>query len=535
MKINRRHFALQIPVAAVGTSLLAPVLVAKAQDSATPSASPADTVGPAIPSEVTEFANDWPVWHGNLAATRAAQNSTITAENAASLEVIWRYALTGSGPYGAIVAPVLIAGDVVYAQDSASNVYAIDRESGDLIWKAEIEETNVGPNGLALGYGMIFGPTGYSGGAFALNAETGEEIWRTTIAGIELEYTFGAPAVRDNTVYFGTMSGYDGRGHGALYALDAATGELKWAFNTVADNAWGNPALNSGAGIWYQSSFDEDGNVYFGTGNPGPTPGTAEYPNATSRPGANLYSSSMVSLDPETGAVRWYYQDRPHDIIDHDFQNTPILAKVDVYGEEREFAIGSGKTGNVAAVDAVTGQLIWKIPVGTHNAYGDGLELPEDGSEIQAYPGLYGGVEFGGAYEDNILYLGVVEMPSGFSANGAFDEAASDYNAATGLLYAIEASNGQILWTVDLPQLPFGGVTKANDVLFVPLMNGTFNAYSAADGTLLFNDQAGAGFAAPASISGDIVIGAAGGILFGDYPEGIERATEIIAYRVATA
>ncbi len=529
--MNRRTFgALSVPVAgALFGGVLAPGR-SFAQES-TPEAAPAP--GPAVPPEVSEHAGDWPVWHGNLQATRAAQNAAINAENVGSLDVAWRVPIESQGPFGAIVAPVLIVGDVVYAIDTQSAVYALNRETGEQIWKTEINETNVGPNGLAIGYGMIFGTTGLAGGAFALNAETGEEVWRVRLAGIATESSFGAPAVYDNTVYVGTSGAYGGKANNGLYALDVQTGELKWFFDTVVENDWGNPALNSGAGIWYQPSFDEEGNIYFGTGNPGPTPGTEEFPNATSRPGDNLYSSSMVSLDPEYGQLRWYYQDRPHDIIDHDFQNTPLIANVEYpEGEQRTFAIGAGKTGNVAAVETESGQLIWMIPLGRHNGYGDGLELPEDGSMIQAWPGLYGGVETGPAYQDNTLYVSVVQMPSGFQANAPFDSAQSDYDGATGLLLALDVVTAQIKWQVDLPQLPFAAVTLSNDVLFVPLMNGTFNAYSANDGSQLFSFQAGAGFAAPPSVAGDLVIGVAGGLSFGDMPDDVERATEIIAFRL---
>lgn len=528
-RISRRTFHALSGSVAAGALLggFATVHVA-AQESTPVAAAP----GPAIPPEITEFANDWPVWHGDLHANRSAKGSTITAENVGSLEVAWRVPITAAGPYGAIVAPVLIVGDVVYAIDTVSAVYAIDRATGTVNWKTELNETNVGPNGLAIGYGMLYGMTGLSCDAFALDAETGELVWRVNIGGIATESAFGAPSVRDNTVYVGTSGAYGGKANNGLYALEAQTGALRWFFDTTTDNDWGNPAINSGAGIWYQASFDDDGNVYIGTGNPGPTPGTAEFPNATSRPGPNLYSSSMVSLDPQYGSVRWYYQDRPHDIIDHDFQNTPVIGKVNIADEERSFAFGSGKTGDVAAVDTVTGQLIWKIPVGTHNGYGDGHDLPADGSTVQSWPGLYGGVETGPAYQNNTLYVSVVEMPSGFSANAGFDEQASDYNGATGLLLAIDAPTAQIQWQVELPQLPFAAVTAANDTLFVPLMNGTFNAYDANDGTQLFTFQAGNGFAAPPSVAGDLVIGVAGGILFGDVPEDLEKKAEIIAFRL---
>jgi Domain of unknown function (DUF1330) len=103
---------------------------------------------------------------------------------------------------------------------------------------------------------------------------------------------------------------------------------LLWQFDTTTDNLLGNPRVNSG-GVWEPSSVDEAGNLYFGTGNPGPFPGSTsafgDFPNGSSRPGDNAYTCSMISLDGQTGALRWSITARPHDLFDLDFQATPIL------------------------------------------------------------------------------------------------------------------------------------------------------------------------------------------------------------------
>ena len=110
--------------------------------------------------------------------------------------------------------------------------------------------------------------------------------------------------------------------------------------------------------------------MYFGTGNPAPFPGQSGEPWGASRPGANLYTDSIVKLDAKTGQLQWYHQATPHDLYDWDFQDPPILTEIG----GREVAIGAGKSGLVIAVDAETGKQIWKTPVGEHNGHdNDGL------------------------------------------------------------------------------------------------------------------------------------------------------------------
>ena len=164
-----------------------------------------------------------------------------------------------------------------------------------------------GPNGVAVAYGYVYAATGDTSVAFALDAKTGKEVWAAKLSNNNFECIDMAPTVYNNTVYISTnpnnvtYGNYRGGARGILWALDAATGVTLWSFDTSTDNLWGNPRINSGAGLWYPPSVDEQGNLYFGTGNPGPYPGNAQYPNGTSRPGPNDYADSMVSLDLATG------------------------------------------------------------------------------------------------------------------------------------------------------------------------------------------------------------------------------------------
>ena len=315
-------------------------------------------LGPAIPPELTEFADDWPTAQGNLAAHRAATTSPITAENVDLLEGAWRFPIAASSGYGAVTATPIVLGETVYLQDMESNVFALDRPTGAVRWERTYNAPTAGGNGVAVGYGMVFGAIGLSAETFALDAETGDEVWRVKLSANPNEFVFIQPVVHDSVIYVATSPGaYVGGTRGILFALDAKSGAVLWQWDTTVDNLWGNARLNAGGGVWYPPSVDDQGNIYFGTGNPAPWPEMVPIEEST-RPGPNLYTSSMVSLDPATGSLRWYVQAQPHDQLDHDFQHTPILVTVAIDGVPRELAIGAGKTGTVFAADATTGEVV---------------------------------------------------------------------------------------------------------------------------------------------------------------------------------
>jgi glucose dehydrogenase len=179
---------------------------------------------------------------------------------------------------------------------------------------------------------------------------------------------------------------------GILYALDEQTGTIKWSFNTVQNgNLWGNPKVNSGGGAWYPPALDTStGTTYWGTGNPAPVPGTAQYPNGSSRPGPNLYTDSELAIS-SSGKLLWYQQITPHDNFDHDFEASPILTTATTQGTQRQVVIGAGKEGEVVAFDAQTGAVLWKTAVGLH--LNDEVQNVPPGQTITILPGASGGVQ----------------------------------------------------------------------------------------------------------------------------------------------
>jgi outer membrane protein assembly factor BamB/plastocyanin len=496
-----------------------------------PIASP-EAIGPVLPPELVEFANDWPTPLGTLNGHRASLNSPIDSSNVATLGRQWSWPIE----FGMTGTPI-IAGETVYVQDMQSNVYALDRSTGELKWSTMYNIGTQGPNGPAIGYGMVYAALGDTCEVIALSMETGEEVWRAQISNNPVEGVLIAPTVYDNTVFVSTNPGntvtgwYDGGGRGVFHALEASTGRTIWTWDTVVDNLWDNPRQNSGGGLWYPVTIDDDGNLYFGVGNAGAWPGTDEYPNGSSRPGNNLYASSMVSLDRDTGGVRWVVEAKPHDLFDLDFQNSPVLATVDVNGTERLLAIGSGKTGTVIAAEASSGAIIWKQSVGIH--LNDELQVLNE-TPIEVYPAVLGGVETPKAYADGRVFLATVNYSFWFTSTGF---SGGDSAPPSGQVIALDAATGEILWDVTVPSMPLGSVAVANDIVFHVGLDGLVRGFEAATGTQVWHYQILAGVNAPVSLAGDqLFVAAAGGFTPSpdQFADGVipEQVNELIAFQL---
>jgi outer membrane protein assembly factor BamB len=134
------------------------------------SAAPATSSG-APPPELTQFANEWPAHNLNLSNTRATTASSINSTNVTRLKPKWRFRLRGAGAFGKFSSNPIVLGNTVYLQDLSSNVYALNRATGSLEWKHTFRRSSVGPNGVAYGYGKLYGATDRA--AFALDPANG--------------------------------------------------------------------------------------------------------------------------------------------------------------------------------------------------------------------------------------------------------------------------------------------------------------------------------------------------------------------------
>lgn len=457
----------------------------------------------------------------DLAGSREAK-SEINSGNVSTLKEAWSIPIEGQGVYGSYASTPVIVNGVVYSQDLESNVSAIDLESGDVIWETKLESPSHGPNGLAVAEGRVYGAT--NGGAFALDQKTGKELWTVQLGGpVDM-----APGVNDGKVYVSTVpentsAEYEAGAVGTLWAMDAKTGKKLWHFDTVPKDLWGEPNVNSGGGLWYPPSFDSQGNIYAGTGNPAPLPGTPNHPWGSSRPGDNRYADSLVKLDPNSGKLDWFYQETPHNIYDWDFQNSPIITK----SGGKEVAIGSGKSGFVVAVDLKTGKPLWRTRVGEHNGHDkDSLyAMRGEYNKIktgEVFPGELGGVLAAMASDGKRVYVPIVNH-SMTVKNGS---EVTEESEATGEVEAIDLRTGKVVWEATFPGPAYGSLVVSNDVVFATSAEGVIHALSANSGGEIWQAALPSGTNAGVMVSGDMLVTGAG------LPVAEGQTAKLIAYKL---
>lgn len=464
----------------------------------------------------------------DLANTRDAKG-TIKAANVNELETAWTAPIKGESSFGSYASSPIISRGVIYSQDLASNVEAIEADSGDVLWTKSFEQPSLGPNGLVVQEGKVFGVT--ASAAFALDEKTGKQLWTTTLVRNEVEGINLAPGFDNGIVYASTTptnagSLYEPGGVGILWALDAKTGKQLWHFDTVPKNLWGHPEINSGGGVWYTPAFDGKGSMYFGVGNPAPFPGPSKYPWGSSRPGPNLYTNSIVKLDARTGKMDWYFQLNPHDLYDWDLQGPPIL----INSGGKELVVAGGKVGFVIALDAKTGKLVWKRAVGKHNGHDEDGVLAMNGetsklkTPFEIYPGNLGGVIAPMSTDGSHVFVPVVNHPVTL-ASGSEIEEASSVNA--GELVALNVKDGSVAWKHEFPLAPaYGSTTVTNDLVFVTTYDGKVYAFDGGSGRSAWQVQLPAGTNSGVAVSGDMVIAPAG------VPAAEGQTPQLVAYRL---
>ena len=441
----------------------------------------------------------WTLPNGDLAGTRAAFRSSIDAGNVAGLRVRWRFRFTAKPSFSGVFASTPVADrDTVYAQDLRSNVFALDRSTGALRWERRYRARNDGPNGLAVDDRRVYGAT--DADAFALSASTGNELWRRHLTSRTEQFVDVAPVIWRGLVFLSTV-GFPPRGRGAIYALDAATGAVRWKFVTIRD-PWRYPLEAGGGGLWYPVSIDAHGRLYGGNSNPAPWGGTPKRPNGGAFPGRVPYTDSLLVLDARSGRLLWDDQVTAHDVRDYDFEATPILAEIGGV----ELVLGAGKAGQVIAWNRGTRRRRWTAVVGLHR--NDVGPLPRQ--RVTVCPGLLGGVETPMAYADGRLFVPVVDLCGRGSAVAQQKLTTVDPQRGRGRLLTLDASTGETLWERRLASPNFGCATAANDVVFTSTYDGTVYALAARDGAVRWQARMRAGVNACPAVSGDLLLVGAG-------------------------
>ncbi|MGH9107400.1 MAG: PQQ-binding-like beta-propeller repeat protein, partial [Acidimicrobiales bacterium] len=488
---------------ALPAALLASVTMLAAGSAGGGSPAPATTrfPGAAVPS------GQWPYPNGDLANTRVAPGSVISAANVSELREAWSFKLTGKAAAGvsysgSLTSIPVVSDGVVYIQDQDANVYALALATGKLKWEYEVnvpETSGPGPDGVAIADGTVYGGT--QGSVFALSAASGKTVWVDRHLLNKGQGVFEIqPQVAHGRVYLASAKG---PGDGVLIALNAANGHLLWEFNTVLHPSPSVAAIGSG-GAWETPLVGSDGSVTFGTGNP-----YQSIAEAVEHPSRQLYTDSAVNLDAATGKLRWYYQAVPDDFMDHDLQAAPVSASI----KGAPVVITAGKMGYVYALDARTGALVWKTPVGKHNGHDNDSVLALAHKLKIRFPYTYepgglGGVLSNLAVAGGSVYVATNDLP--FTATSLTTYSTTEHPPETGEVEALSLATGKVEWGTKVPTMPLGAATVSDDLVFTDLYNGVLVALNRRTGEIVYRRQLPASANAPIAVFGNTVLVPAG-------------------------
>ncbi len=310
---------------------------------------------------------DWTTYWGDYQGTHFSALDQINAANVKNLQMKWMAPLTGT--YATEATPIVVDG-IMYAAGGSGDVFAFDARTGHPIWafhrKQDIKnpyQNNPNNKGVAVLDGRVFVGT-LDDLLIAIDAHTGRELWEVrtddTLAGYQLT---GAPLAVDGKIIMG-MSGGELGVRGYLDAYDPATGKRLWRTYTTpgpgepGNETWSGDSWKTGGGpTWLTGSYDPEQHLLiWGTGNPAP-----DY-NAESRKGDNLYTDSVLAIDPDTGKIKWHYQFTPND--DHDWDSTEdyVLTRMVVNGTEKKVILHADRNGFFYALDGTNGQFLWAKP-----------------------------------------------------------------------------------------------------------------------------------------------------------------------------
>ena len=298
-------------------------------------------------------ANDWPMYARDATSTRYSPLTEITPANVANLKQICSYAL----PEETVTfesSLVEIAGTIYFT--SPASTYALDANTCAVKWSEKHEMPgNPGTvRGVAVEGRRLF--RGFrDGNIIAYDITNGEQLWSTKLTAPDGRVAIVAlsPLASNGMVYVGT-SGAENNCACFVAALESATGKVLWKFNTVpgagqkGSETWPKGVTPGGGSTWSSLTLDAETNsLYFSTGNPG-------YDFADKyRPGANLYTNSVVALDAKTGALRKYYQTVPHDYHDWDLTSAPVVFNTKA---KQKRVMVAGKDGFLISIDPKIGR-----------------------------------------------------------------------------------------------------------------------------------------------------------------------------------
>jgi alcohol dehydrogenase (cytochrome c) len=494
--------------------------------------------------------NDWPTYHGTYESYHFSGLEQINSGNVQNLQVAWTHD-PGRNTRGVQSMP-LVQDGILYYSGSYSRVYALDGATGKVVWsyvpqldEALIKKQTHSPynRGVALGAGKVFVGT-MDGRLIALDEKSGKKVWDTKLINSEkLTVGFtGAPLFVKDMVVIGAQGG-EWPYRGPIFAVDAASGQKKWTFLTVAPGAeskktWGHNSWRvGGGGGWMPGAYDAETNtLWWGTANPAPLYdwSGADYEHKGARPGDNLYTTSVLGLDPDTGKLKFYHQELPHDAWDFD-SAVGEFVMIDRGGQK--LVVHPNQSGYIFVYDRANAKVenVWRI---TENSNFVKDIDPKTGELIgrrdfgagqvdpPLCPFIGGGVSWNsGSYDPRTgtyykianewcMKLKVVKTRPILEPQAQLNIGA-DFSLAPppgadkpwAHLDARDPVTGQLKWQVKYKVIPVASLlATAGNLVFLPDAEGVLHAYDSRNGKELWSHSDG-----PAGHQGGIMTYMAGG------------------------
>ncbi|HEX2206658.1 MAG TPA: PQQ-dependent dehydrogenase, methanol/ethanol family [Longimicrobium sp.] len=466
---------------------------------------------------------NWLTYYGAYDGQRYSTLDQINTDNVARLRPAWVFQ---AAPIGLVAnpatfsfeaAPIVVEG-VMYVSGWDGYVWALNAETGELLWQyrhaipLDVAMCCGNVNrGVAVARGRVFVATA-NGHVVALDATSGRQVWQQVFADVRAgESATLAPLVVKDLVIVGSSGAeYGVRGH--IDAFDLMTGERRWRRYNVprpgepGSESWGgNESWARGGGTaWITGTYDPELDLlYWGTGNPGP-----DFDGSV-RPGDNLYTSSVVAIDPDDGSLRWHYQWTPHDVWDYDGVNENILFEQD----GRRLLAHFDKNGYLFVLDRTNGEFVRATPFGrvtwgeidaTTGRVTPRLTPTPEGTLICPGPaGLKEWPHASYSRQTGLLYTPVVEACGTFKLIPTkFEESmpywGGDVDVAShpqwGHVKAFDPRTGREVWSWRAEHPIVASVlTTAGGLVFTGEPSGKVHAFDARDGRILWTFQTGSG------------------------------------------
>ena len=504
---------------------------------------------PALAAEVTpeRLANadkepqNWLMNHRTYDAQRFSPLDKINRGNVKNLKLAYAVAIGGTSIGENLQATPLVEDGFMYIVDLWGIVYKIDVRSGDsgrIVWRMDPKQEKfpLSNRGAALWGNLVISVASYPARVIATDKETGKVAWETNIDDkqVDLQITAAPLAVKDK-ILVGAAGGDRGV-RDFIAGLDAKTGKLEWRKYVVpapgepGSETWkdGHNAWQTGGGaMWVTGSYDVSSNqVIWGTGNPVPMF------DPTYRPGDNLYTDSMISWDPDTGKMNWYFQYLPGDMWDYDEEGTHILIDGEINGQKHTLVTHSARNGFLYTFERNNGQPVLAKPYLDKITWTKGIDQktgkPVDydpSKDLQVYsgiqnqtvadrtkklcPAMSGGNNFWpSSYspKTRLMYIPAMTSCNEVTLDPSLSSKAGDWKGATfrhierneSDLIAADPLTGEIKQRIHVPYPNnSGALATAGGLVFTAFTDGTFAAYDDTTLEQLWKINVGTGFMAP--------------------------------------